>query len=219
MPPRLLPLSLLVLAGSMLLAWSGAGSSTDLVIYRCTDAFGQVTVQNDTPCPRGSQQERRTVTAVQSMPAYRAPPVATPTPVPDRDPILNPEPATTDTDDEDSQTPALSLEDRLPPPPLYQCNTYDNDSYLSDSGDPAPRCIPLRVLGIGGNPNLPAGEACQRVTDQCQRIGEAAACEAWHRRLREAEAAARFAPAHLAEENQAEFERIQRVVRESTCGA
>ena len=43
------------LIGALLLAMLG---STDahaaVVIYRCTDAFGRLTVQNDTPCPKGS---------------------------------------------------------------------------------------------------------------------------------------------------------------------
>ena len=33
----------------------------DLVIYRCTDASGAVTVQNDQRCPAGSREERRVI--------------------------------------------------------------------------------------------------------------------------------------------------------------
>ena len=53
-------------------------------------------------------------------------------------------------------TPVLPLPDaqrsaaeRLPPPPLYQCNTVDNDSYLSDTPDPKPRCVRVDTVGIG----------------------------------------------------------------------
>lgn len=47
-------LSVLLLASAGTHAQGGK-----VVIYRCTDALGQLTVQNNTPCPKGQQQEKR----------------------------------------------------------------------------------------------------------------------------------------------------------------
>jgi hypothetical protein len=52
---RWLPAALLLgLAGLLQTA-----SAQSVVIYRCTDASGALTIQNGTPCPKGSKQERR----------------------------------------------------------------------------------------------------------------------------------------------------------------
>ena len=40
----------------------------DLVIYRCTDASGAVTVQNDQRCPAGSREERPMATDAPDAP-------------------------------------------------------------------------------------------------------------------------------------------------------
>lgn len=58
----------------------GAGAQ-ETVIYRCTDAKGAVTLQNDRPCPAGSRQEKRVMPAPASAPspvvqAERRPPRA-----------------------------------------------------------------------------------------------------------------------------------------------
>lgn len=221
-PPRspsrrwlLLP-ALLVLA---LLAWWPARGNDQIVIYRCVDAFGQVTLQNGVPCPKGSKQERRSVEAVQSMPAFQPAPMPmpqAPTAAEDATGLADSSAVAGDADG-DSEDSIDADAERLPPPPLYQCHTWDNDRYLSDDGEPSPRCVPMQTVGIGGLPNLAAGGACRMVTDQCERIGDDAACEAWARRAREAEAGWRFAPAELAEQRKAERDRIRRILRESSC--
>ena len=43
-----------------------------VVIYRCTDASGGVTLQNDVPCPPGAQEQRQTVDVPPPLPAYTA---------------------------------------------------------------------------------------------------------------------------------------------------
>lgn len=195
----------------LLFALAGiAGAQQTVTIYRCTDAFGALTMQNDKPCPKGSRQEKRVVEAAPSMPAYQPMPQAAIVP----DPVPPPaEPAAP------SANEAEAAAARLPPPPLFQCNTWDNDSYLSDDGEPEPRCVRLDTVGIGGGGGgLGAGMACQMVTDQCQRIADNAACEAWEKYAREAEAAWKFARAEHAEAKQAEYERLARILDESTCG-
>ncbi len=193
-------------------AWIVPASAfaTEVVIYRCTDRFGALTVQNDVPCPKGSKQQKQTIQPPPPMPAYR--PLATPVPQltalsPGPVPAAPIAPA----------APTIAAADRLPPPVLYQCNTYDNDSYLSENAAPQPRCVSLPMTDLQGSPNS-AGTACQMVTDQCQRVADGAACTAWKQRLREAEAAWKFARAADADANRIEYERVQKIVRDSTCG-
>ena len=50
-------------------------SAQGVVIYRCTDANGALTIQNDTPCPKGSKQDRR---VMEATPAGSAPPFVPP---------------------------------------------------------------------------------------------------------------------------------------------
>lgn len=192
------------------LAASAAHAKGSVVIYRCTDANGALTVQNDTPCPKSSKQEKRVIQAAQSMPAYRPPPLpkvaksaAAPAAIPE---ILK------------NDGPVIADADRLPPPALYQCNTYDNDSYLSEIAEPPPRCVRLQTTGLDGSTDNGAGVACQMVTDQCQRVADGAVCDSWKQRLRETEASWKFARAEDIDANQVEYERVRKIVRESTCG-
>lgn len=184
-----------------------------VVIYRCTDASGAVTVQNDTPCPKGSKQTRRVLETPPpgaTPPAPLEPPAIVPAPAPE--PAPAPQPAAT--------TPASTIPDneRLPPPPLFECTTFDNDRYLSDDGTPSERCVTLDVTGIGDGSAPGVGAACQKQTDTCQRVPDGAACDAWKRREREARATLMFGRAEDKDKNQAEYERVQRIVTESTCG-
>src|SRR3546814_15297003 len=59
------------------------------------------------------------------------------------------------------QPEQLADADRLPPPPLYQCNTWDNQHYLSEDADPKPRCVQLQTTGLAGDPNRAGGQACE----------------------------------------------------------
>jgi hypothetical protein len=108
--------------------------------------------------------------------------------------------------------------DRLPPPVLFECRTYDNDRYLSDDGNPPPRCYRMTTTGLGGLSAGGAGEACEMKTDQCQRVADGALCDGWRERLRMAESTLRFGSSDNRETAQAEVERIGRIVRESTGG-
>ena len=107
--------------------------------------------------------------------------------------------------------------DRPPPPPIFRCATYDNDSYLSEEAEAPPRCLALRTVGLDGNPAAGAGRACEVVRDQCSRVADGAACEAWRRYAREAESRWRFAHPDNVERRHAEYERLANLVGES-CG-
>ena len=213
-----------VLVGAVLCAATPGVSAQEVVIYRCTDASGAVTIQNDKPCPKGSKQQRRVVEAAPpasvrpsvpppapGSPIAPAPPAPAapadtrqPSPVPAAPPV-NPEPAIADAD-------------RLPPPWLYECRTYNDDSYLSENGNPAPRCVTLTTTGLGGMIESPNTSACEMKTDQCQRVPDGAVCEAWRRRLREAESSLRFGAFENRAQAEADVERMTRIVRDSTCG-
>ncbi|GAB3512218.1 DUF4124 domain-containing protein [Pseudoxanthomonas daejeonensis] len=194
-------------------------------IYRCTDAAGNLTVQN-LPCPSGTTQRQQQVQGVSNTPA-RAP-TASPTP---------PAPATTDSGGFVStstgpeprildsanlpRTPPPQAPEpdpgRLPPPPLFRCTTYDNDAYLSEEQEQPPRCLALRTVGLDGNPAGGAGRACEVVRDRCARVPDGSACEAWHRYAREAESRFRFAHPDNVERRRIEYERLAKIVGES-CG-
>lgn len=205
----------------LLLASGAASAQDDVVIYRCTDASGALTVQNDTPCPRGSRQEKRVIQDVPVGPAPRPAPAPAEPPAatsPTRAPSL---PTVTRADARADGAPALSAQaddiERLPPPVLFECRTYDNGRYLSDSGIATERCMALATSSLDGRPSDVA-TACEMVTDQCQRVTDEALCDGWRQRLGEAESALRFGLAGTRDAAQAEVERIGRIVRESTCG-
>ncbi|MFS8063009.1 MAG: DUF4124 domain-containing protein [Luteimonas sp.] len=205
-------LAVLVLS-CVFLATPAAHAQGSVVIYRCTDSFGALTVQNNVPCPKGTKQDRRVIDVPPAMPAYvparPAKPVITSEPEPVAAPVVVDAPG----------EPAIADADRLPPPALFRCNTYDNDSYLSEDAAPPPRCVRLETVGLDGSTDNNGGSvACQMVTDQCQRIPDGAACNAWKQRLRETEATWKFARADENDANQNDYERVRKIVRESTCG-
>jgi hypothetical protein len=202
----------------LLLAGTALPARAAVVIYRCTDANGAVTVQNDTPCPKGTQQTRRvldTPSPSATPPAYIEAPSVAPEPVV---PVPEPDPKPLAATPASTTSSTIPDDERLPPPPIFECTTFDNDHYLSDDGTPSERCVALEVTGIGDGAAPGVGAACQKQTDTCQRVPDGGACDAWKRREREARASLMFGKAEDKDKNQAEYERVQRVVTESTCG-
>ncbi|QNP39631.1 DUF4124 domain-containing protein [Lysobacter solisilvae (ex Woo and Kim 2020)] len=214
-------LSSTVLSGVVLLATMGTASAQGVVIYRCTDASGALTIQNGTPCPKGSKQERRVMEAAPTPPAGYTPPLPAPAPQPvvvpralRAPPVVPPPPAPPA-----AAEPAVADGDRLPPPWLYECRTYDDDRYFSDNGDPRPRCVTLTTTGLGGMiENGSNTSACEMKLDQCQRVPDGALCDGWRRRLRDAESALRYGASEDRAKAEAEVQRLTRVVQETTCG-
>ena len=200
----------------LLLPASGA-IAQKVVIYRCTDASGALTVQNAVPCPKGSKQDKRVIEAARSsvsVPrAFVAPPANAAVPA-----SRAPGAPATATASTVATEPPIADADRLPPPALFECRTYDHGRYLSDDGNPPQRCAPVTTTGIGGGSGPAAGESCQMVSDQCQRIADGALCENWKQRLLEVQSVLRFGRRDHRETAQAEVDRVARIVRESTCG-
>ncbi|UWX03935.1 hypothetical protein H1235_16415 [Pseudoxanthomonas sp. NC8] len=247
--PRLILLLLL----SWLLLSCLPLAAQPVTIYRCTNAAGELTVQNK-PCPAGSTQREQQVQGVASSPSSAVPPAVAPvagaaaapvaaspagpgapivlspptaTPAPQTGPgrefvstSTGPEPRILDSANRPRDPPSPQAEpdpDRPPPPPLFRCATYDNDSYLSEDQDVPPRCLPLRTVGLDGNPSAGAGRACEVVRDQCSRVPDGAACDGWRRYAREAESRFRFAHPDNVEKRRVEYERLAKIVGAS-CG-
>ena len=201
-------LLLSILALLVLQQPSQAQAQAGTVIYRCTDAQGGVTVQNGTPCPKGSRQERRVITPAASFPAFSTP-APPPAPVA-RGPAPAAAAATPPARPGIPPPEAIPNIDRLPPPPIFKCITWDNDSYLSENPEPKPRCVQLDTGGVG--------QACEMKYDQCARVPDGAACAGWTQRQREIESSWRHAEGADKPPLQDAFARVSRILNDTTCG-
>jgi len=190
-------------------------SAQQTVIYRCTDAKGAVTMQNDKPCAAGMRQEVRSVGALPTAaaPTRKAEAPATPIGPPSgarfelvRGPVSQALP--------DSNVPEA---ERKPPSVLYQCETWDKDSYLSDIAEPEPRCVPLQTVGLDGSALLAGGEACEMKRDSCAALTDIALCRAWRRRVDEAQFRMKFAPDDERDGRKAEYDKYARALADSSC--
>ena len=188
----------------------------EVVFYRCTDASGALTLQN-MPCPKGEKQEKKVMQGVNSMPM--AAPASTPRPaVAPHATVVAPTTPPADAAALAAAQPVVPEAERLPPPVLFQCTTHDKDSYISEDAEPAPRCVVLRTIGLDGNPQHGAGEACEVVRDQCARVPDGAACAGWKRRQGEIESGWRHAKATDKPGLQEEFVRVTKILQDTTCG-
>ena len=200
-------------------------SANEVVFYRCTDASGALTLQN-MPCPKGDRQEKKVMQGVNTVPMGSATPARAATPSAATTGASAAVPASPPSRSASEIIPAAPVEApapvadeaRLPPPILFQCITYDQDRYITESDEPKSRCVAMRTVGLDGNPQTGAGEACEMKRDECARVGDGALCDAWKKRVDETEVAWRFARAGNEEKNRLEFERAQKIYRESTCG-
>ncbi|MEN1941344.1 DUF4124 domain-containing protein [Luteimonas sp. MJ174] len=214
--PGLATLIAIAIAAIAAIAMTAAAAAPQVVIYRCTDASGALTVQNDEPCPAGSRQERTVVEPPPPMPVYvplpQPPAAADPTPAAAAEPV----PAA---ERPDASPPARIAEaDRLPPPPIFRCHTPGNDRYVSESSEPQPRCVALQTVGINGDPGLAAGAACEWQYDRCERIPDGEACDGWRQRGREIESGWRYARGDAKAPLQEEFARVATILGDTTCG-
>jgi hypothetical protein len=207
LPSRARPSALLALL-ALAAAATGVSAQNEIVIYRCVDAAGAVTLQNDVPCPKGSQQ---TVRRVAPLPVRAPPPptvvvpaVAAPAPPP----AASPAPTVAEV----APPPAV----RGAPPPLFRCRTWDDRDYLGDSGEPPATCVPLQTVGIDGSPSLAAGSACEMRRDACEPVPAEQLCTAWKKRVDEAEFRWKFGGGRD-DARKADFERVAAIYRDSDC--
>ena len=177
-------LFLLLLTDSLALA-SGELSS-EIRVYRCTDANGNSRLQ-DTACRSGEIQEIRTMQRPVDAPSV---PVAS-------KPSQSAVPA-------ENATVADPI---MPAPALYQCTDFEGKGRDSEHIDVNRRCVPLWVLGYQGN-----SQACRWVEDSCVRYEGDALCERWRQRAKDAEMEARLTFGNRSAYAQSEAKRIAQVV-------
>ena len=184
----------------------------ETVFYKCTDAKGASTLQNGTPCGPGMKQEIRRIGEVRTVPVpEKKKPVEAPTEAPVygdfvmvAGPNMKRQPAP-----ESAELPA--------PPALFQCRTWDGNDYFGEEEKPAPRCAPLEVVGIGGNQGFSMASACEMRDDTCTAIADEGLCDAWLRRLDDAEFKLNYASNDNRRERQATFDAIDAKVKVSRC--
>ena len=202
---------LLILALVSLLCAHAAGAQ-ETIFYKCTDAKGTVSMQNGTPCAAGMKQEIRRIGDVRPVPVpeTRKPVQVTPEAVVYGEFVMVSGPNM-------KRKPAPESAELPPPPALFQCRTWDGNDYLGEAEKPAPRCAPLQVVGIDGSQQLGAGEACEMRDDTCTAIADAGLCDAWLRRLGDAEFKLKYAGGDNRRERQAAFDGTDAKVKASNC--
>lgn len=177
----------------------GPAATQDITVYRCQDAAGRVTLQ-DEPCAAGQDQTERRMTRP-------------------RDPAPRPAPADSDRDrapDVDQpppEPPPQALP--YPPPPLFQCTDYDGEVRYSEDYDPSTRCVPLSVLGYDVRGSAQAAASCRWVSESCLRLDDGSACSQFKAKLRQARSDALHAFSDTAAYRKSEAERLERIVDES----
>ena len=181
-------------------AGSGGDAAT-VTVHRCTNARGQVTLQDD-PCPAGSHEETRAMTRPKDPPVNSRAVRVQDTPAMPQPEVLSP------------RQPAPRLP--IPPPPMYKCTTYDGDERYSESYDPNPRCEPMVIYYPYPN-QLTTQQAlgCRWVEDSCVRLSDRAACERWIEKRKEAVSAVTRAFSDTAAYRKSELARINQIVSES----
>lgn len=175
----------------------------EVVIYRCTGEDGGLTLQ-DFPCAGGqAQTERRYERPVDPPPRDEPVPVASPAPVePDEGPAAaepQPEPSTV-----------------VVVPALFECRTFDAQTYFSERGDGNRRCVPLSISRIGSGPLPGSASACEWVVDECTRLDPEEACAGWQRLHRDAVRAEREAFSDTLAQVREDLDRIS-AIRDSAC--
>ena len=140
-------------------------STSQVTVHRCTDPQGNVTLQ-DEPCPKGSQDEPRT------MVRPKDPPIKTASTR-----VIQAPPALDLFAEQQRQQPQREL---VPPPPMYYCTSYDGIERYSESYVPNPRCEPLVLYWPYPNTLTPSQAlGCRWVEDSCVRLSDDAACARW----------------------------------------
>ena len=202
-----------LLLALVLLFAARAVHAQETVFYKCTDAKGNVSMQNGVPCGPGMKQEVKRIGEVKTVP------------VPVKKPKVEDAPPEAPQYGEFVMVSGPNMKRKpapesavLPvPPSLFECRTWDGNDYLGDFEKPPPRCAPLQVVGIDGSEQLGAGEACEMREDTCTAIPEEGLCEAWLRRLDDAEFKLKYASDDNRNEQQSRFDGIDAKIKASKC--
>lgn len=194
----------------LLCAMAPLSAQQQVTIYRCTDAAGALTLQNDQPCPAGDKQETQVIDVPPPLPAYRTRAERMPD-------IVAAEEAKRDAAIERAKPKPVPVAERIAPAPLFQCTTWNDERYFTEDDTPAERCAPLRIVGMDGRARPGLGSACQTVRDKCEAIAETELCTAWRRRVDEAEFRWKFAGARDNDPRRIEYERHAAVLANSAC--
>lgn len=109
----------------LLLAILDAAAQSPVVVYRCVDASGHVSL-GDVPCAGGAREEVKSMQRPVDGPPLR---VAAPALAEPREPAS-------------PRTVYLRT-----PQPMYECVTPEGSRYTSETGDGNPRWVPLWTLG------------------------------------------------------------------------
>ena len=197
----------------LLLLCAVSVQAQETIFYKCTDAKGNVSMQNGVPCAAGMKQEVRRIGEVKTVPVPAKKPAVVEAPeekpaygevVMVRGPAMKRAPAP-----EAAALPA--------PPPLFHCRTWENKDYLSETDKPEPSCAPLQVVGIDGSAALGMGSACEMKYDTCTAIPAEQLCASWYRHLDDAEFKLKYASDDSRREKQAVFDAIDKQIKGSNC--
>ncbi|MFY2763772.1 DUF4124 domain-containing protein [Arenimonas sp. MALMAid1274] len=185
---------------AILLLAVGAPGASEITVYRCVDAKGVVSLQ-DEPCPAGQTGSQRSMTRPQDPPARASapPPAPADDEPPEAAPALPPPPA----------GPLFA------PPPLFQCTDYDGDVRYSEDYDPNRRCVPLSVLGYDVRGSAQGAATCRWVSESCLQLDDASACRQFKARLEVARSNALHAFSDTAAFRKSEVTRLERIIRDS----
>lgn len=202
----------LILACVLLLAARGAHAQ-DTIFYRCTDAKGNVSMQNGVPCGPGMKQEVKRIGEVRTVP------------VPVKKPEVEQAPAEAPQYGEfvmvrgpaPKRAPAPEAAGLPAPPALFQCRTWEGNDYLGETATPEPTCASLQVTGIDGSAALGMGSACEMKYDTCTAVAAEQLCASWYRHLDDAEFRLKYAGNENRRERQAAFDAIAGKIKSSNC--
>ena len=173
-----------------------AAAAGGVTVYRCVGAKGVVSLQ-DKPCPKGAQQ-----TTLEMVRPKDAPPRRVAQPEPEAPPPPPPQ--------------AWEYEPlRTPPPPLYECTSYDGIVRESEVYDPNPRCEPLGLYYPFPERLSPqeAG-ACRWVQDSCVLLSEDETCARFRVNRKKAASEALHADSTTQPYRESEVRRIDQILRD-----
>lgn len=188
-------LCVLTLAGQTLS--SSNIKNHNVIVYRCVDGKGKVSLQ-DTPCAKASKQQTREMVRPMDSPPAKKNPVGQPAKaVPFEPPV----------------TVTIPV---FPPPDLYQCTNYEGKTRDSENYDPNPRCEPLWALGYRTE-HLPIEQrsACTWIQDSCVRYEGKALCDRWKAKQKQAKSDVRYAFSSTLAYRKSELARITQIVQRS----